>query len=83
VSERTTVTLEDDVVAKLRDESRRTGRSFKVVVNDAIRAGLGNRAARLATGSFQVRAQDLGVRPGVDLDDIEGLLDIVEGPARR
>jgi len=25
----------------------------------------------------------MGLRPGVDLDDIEGLLDILDGPARR
>jgi len=25
----------------------------------------------------------MGLRPGVDLDDIEGLLDILEGPERR
>jgi len=83
VSERTTLTLEDDVVASLREEARRTGRPFKTVVNDAIRAGLDQRAAPLAATSFRVRARDLGLRPGVDLDDIEGLLDRLEGPARR
>ena len=83
MSERTTLTLEDDVVAKLREEARRTGRPFKVVVNEAIRDGLSQRAARVATEAFQIRARDLGLRPGVDLDDIEGLLDRLEGPARR
>jgi predicted transcriptional regulator len=77
------LTLEDDVVARLREEARRTGRPFKVVVNDAIRAGLDRRANRLASGSFGVRARDLGVRPGIDVDDIEGLLDRIEGQTRR
>jgi predicted transcriptional regulator len=83
VPERTTLTLEDDVMARLREEARRSGRPFKTVVNEAIRAGLGRRAERLAAASFNVRARDLGVRPGVDLDDIEGLLDRLEGPTRR
>ena len=40
MSERTTLTLEDDVAERLRDEARRTGRSFKDVVNGTIRNGL-------------------------------------------
>lgn len=70
------------MVARLREEARRTGRPFKAVVNDAIRTGLERRAGRPAT-SFDVRARDLGIRPGMDLDDIEGLLDRIEGPLRR
>jgi hypothetical protein len=34
---RTTVTLDDDVDAMLRAEVRRTGRSFKQVVNELLR----------------------------------------------
>lgn len=35
----TTLTLEDDVIAKVRDEARRTGRPLKTIINDAIRRG--------------------------------------------
>lgn len=42
---RTTLTLEADVLAMLRAAMERRGVSFKQVVNDAIRAGLGDRAA--------------------------------------
>ena len=37
---RTTITLEVDVAARLREFSHRTGKSFKQVVNDAVRQGL-------------------------------------------
>jgi len=82
VPRRTTLTLDDDVVSRLRAEASRTGKPFKTVVNDALRAGLDSRSSR-GRRVFKVRARDLGVRPELDLDDIEGLLDQVEGPDRR
>ena len=38
---RTTLTLEPDTEALLRDEVRRTGSSFKEVLNQAVRRALG------------------------------------------
>lgn len=81
MSRRTTLTLEDDVAERLLEESRRTGRTFKDVVNEALRAGLDRRSASLPP--FKVAARDMGLKPGFDLDDIEGLLDRLEGPYRR
>jgi hypothetical protein len=43
---RTTLTLDDDVAAKLHQESRRTGKSFKETVNEYLRIGLSGRAFR-------------------------------------
>ncbi len=42
---RTTLTLDDDVAAKLKAESRRAGRPFKEIVNEALRSGLATRRA--------------------------------------
>lgn len=78
--ERTTLTLEDDVAEGIRRVARRTGKPIKTVVNEALRAGL---ARPPAARRFRVRARDLGARPEVDLDDIEGLLDRIEGVDRR
>jgi hypothetical protein len=36
---RTTITLDADVAAKLKAESKKTGRPFKVVVNEYLRLG--------------------------------------------
>ena len=82
VSKRTTVTLEDDVVGRLEAEARRTGRPFKDVLNDAVRRGL-DRTFRPAPARFEIEPRDMGVLPGVDLDDVAGLLDQIEGPEHR
>jgi len=81
---RTTLTLEEDVMDRLRGEAQRTGRPFKAVVNDAIRAGLERRALRASRGaSFTIKPFDMGLKAGLELDDIEGLLDRLEGAQRR
>lgn len=80
---RTTLTLDDDVEAKLRSEARRTGQSFKQVVNEALRASLQRRTRRTST-PFKVKPKDLGkLRPGMSLDNIGGLLEQLEGSSHR
>jgi plasmid stability protein len=80
---RTTLTLDDDVAAKLKAAARRSGRAFRDVVNDTLRRGLmTDRPGKRAP--FQVRARSLGGRrPGVRLDNIGDLLEQVEGPLHR
>ncbi len=80
---RTTLTLDDDIAAKLQAESRRTGRSFRVVVNEALRHGLAGRKAAVRP-AFKVIARDLGrMRPGLSRDSIADLLEEAEGPMHR
>jgi hypothetical protein len=81
---RTTLTLDDDVAAKLQAEARRSGRSFREVVNEAIRSGLVNRRRVTPAEPFRVAVRDLGnVRPGVDLDNIADLIERVERSTHR
>ena len=61
---RTTVTLDDDAEQMIHEEMRRTRRSFKVTLNEAVRNGL--RRVPEDTGGFQVRARPLGLRAGID-----------------
>lgn len=79
---RTTLTLDDDVAARLEREARRTGRSFKQTVNDAIRTGL-DRPRPEERQPVELPTFDLGIRPGFELDDVHGLLDQLEGTDRR
>ena len=83
VSKRTTLTLDDDVAAKLDAECRRSGRSFKQTVNSCLRRALTEPARRPDAKPFRVDARDMGLRPGLDLDNIEELLDQIDGPDRR
>ena len=80
---RTTLTIDDDVAAKLKAEVRRGGKSFRETVNEVLRRGLMARKAAQADPPFRVEARDLGLRPGISLDNIGELLDLIEGPEHR
>lgn len=80
---RTTLTLDDDVAAKLKALARRSGRAFRDVVNEVLRQGLmSDRPAKRSP--FRVRTRSLGgLRPGLHPDSIADLLEQVEGPLHR
>ena len=81
---RTTVTLDEDVAAKLKAETRRSGKSFKQALNDALRRGLLTRQQARPHRPFRVQARDLGaLRPGLSLDNIAELLEQIDGPLAR
>lgn len=63
---RTTVTLDPDVAAKLKETARRSGVSFKEALNSTVRRGFERREVN--PEPYRVRTRDLGVRPGVNLD---------------
>lgn len=75
---RTTITLEPDVAERLAGEVRRTGKTFKAAVNDALRLGLGLAGKRLRGPRFVVKPHALGLRPGVDPDRLNQLVDELE-----
>lgn len=80
---RTTLTLDEDVAAKLKAEARRSGRSFKEVVNEMLRSGLNARRQRVTSTPFRIKARPLGKRAGLDYDKISELLEQIEGPDHR
>jgi plasmid stability protein len=82
MSERTTLTLEDDVAARLREEARRQGRSIKAVANEALRAGLQEPFPEKVR-AFRVQPRNMGLRPGIDLDDVQRLLDRLDEAPKR
>jgi hypothetical protein len=63
---RTTVTLDPDVSAKLREIARERGVSFKQALNSTLRAGFsaGAREAR----PYRLPTYTMRLRPEVDLD---------------
>ena len=81
---RTTVTLADDVAAKLKAEVRRSGRPFREIINDTLRRGLATRRASDRRQAFKVDVRDLGaLKPGLSLDNAMDILEQVEGALHR
>jgi hypothetical protein len=63
---RTTVTLDPDVAAKLKEAARTQRTSFKAVLNASVRRGLEN--AEASPQPYRVQPRRLGARPGFDVD---------------
>ena len=80
---RTTLTLDDDVAARLEAESRRTGASFKQVVNEKLRLAFALQRDLRHKAPFVVEPRPLGLRPGLSYDDVGGLLEQLEGPRHQ
>jgi hypothetical protein len=72
---RTTVTLDPDVAARLKEFARARGVSFKEALNSAVRAGL---AAGRAAQPYRTPSRALGLRAGLDLDKALRLADDIE-----
>ena len=76
---RTTVRLDDHVLAAAKKLAAESGRTLTAVLEDALRESLARRTVR--EKRTRVRLKTVGgdgVRPGVDLDDTAALLDLME-----
>jgi hypothetical protein len=76
---RTTLTLDDDIAARLKELAHRKGISFKAAVNSVLRRGLTapERSGRRAK-PFRVRTFRSAFQPGVDPLRLNELADEVE-----
>ena len=78
---RTTIRLDDDLLARAKQVAARTGRTLTSVIEDALRAALAQKPRR-ASGRVALPTWGSGgVLPGVDLDDSASLLDAMESGA--
>lgn len=80
---RTTLTLDDDVAAAIERRRHELQHSLKQEVNDLIRVGLTHVGqGQPQTPRFRVKPLPIGELL-VPIDDVQGALDIAEGPWRR
>lgn len=81
---RTTLTLDDDVMAALERRRRKLNHTLKQEVNDLLRAGLTHvEEKRPQTPRFRVEPLNIG-KPLVDnFDDIAAVLAMAEGESYR
>ena len=62
---------------------RRSGKPFKQVVNDMLRFALNLQPQVRRSEPFRVKPRPFGPPEGWSFDNVEELLDELEGPARR
>ena len=75
---RTTLTIEPDVAQLLRREIRRSDRSMKAVVNDALRIGFGAQGKAPRRSRYEVNPHAFGFKPGIDIYRLNQLVDELE-----
>ncbi|MHB8469397.1 MAG: hypothetical protein ACYDCH_06535 [Gaiellaceae bacterium] len=74
---RTTITLDDDVVALIESERGRTGESFRAAVNRLLR-----RSARAVRSEGPPELPELPGRPVLDVSDVSALLAALDDERR-
>ena len=71
------MTLDEDVLERVKRESRSRGMSFKATLNDLLRTAL--LKPDPVTRSLNGPATKMGQHPYLDYDDVEGLIEYGEG----
>lgn len=75
---RTTLTLDDDLAALLRQRAAARGVSFKEMVNRTLRAGLSGEMTPRGGEAPRTIPHSFGFRPSIDLDKLNQLADELE-----
>ncbi len=83
MSIRTTITLDEELLERIRAESRKRGATFRDTLHDLLRLALAVQPTAAARRSFRVKAHHMGYRPELNYDSIESLLEYGEGGSHR
>jgi hypothetical protein len=83
MSIRTTVTLDEDVLDRVKRESRSRGTSFRDTLNDLLRAALLNLDAKPRRRTLKIKPVRMGYKPGLNYDSVEALIEYGEGEHHR
>ena len=76
---RTTVKIDDQLLADAKAQAARSGRTLNEVVEDALRESLARRDRSVREAAVELPTFSGRLQPGVDLDDTSALLDLMEG----
>ena len=81
---RTTITLDHDVAQRAKSARARTGKTFKQVINDALRAGLDRLDEAPKKGKpYRTKSKKMQLREGLSVDNVGELIAHLEGEAWR
>jgi Arc/MetJ family transcription regulator len=76
---RTTVKIDDHLLAEAKAQAALSGRTLNQVVEDALRESFGRRDRAVREKAVDLPTLAGRLQPGVDLDDASALLDLMEG----
>ena len=78
---RTTIRLDDQLLAELKHLAAVTGRSMTQVITDALREVLSRRRGHAQHPAVRLKTcRGKGLLPGVDLDDSAALRELMDRP---
>ncbi len=77
------MTLDEDVAQRTRILASKLKKPFKVVLNEALRKGLDQVEKPQKRRDYRTNAHEMGLREGLNIDNIQELLSQVEGENRR
>jgi hypothetical protein len=81
---RTTITLDHDVAQRAKAVRARSGKTFKQVINDALRAGFERLDdAPKRSKPYRTKPKKMQLREGLHVDDVGGLIAQLEGETWR
>jgi len=75
---RTTIRLDDDLLARAKRVAVERGTTLTAVIEDALRRALAPEPARARRPVALPTFRGDGLQPGVDLDDTSSLLDLMD-----
>lgn len=79
---RTTLAIDDDVLDEARSLAERTKKPFRAIVNEALRQGLRILDEPALRKPYVTQPRPLTLRPGIQIDNIQELLSLLDGEAR-
>ena len=83
MSTRTTIRLDEDVLERVKRESRSRGVPFRETLNDLLRTALVALETQPRRRSIKIKPAHMGYREGLDYDNVESLLEYGEGERHR
>ena len=81
-SMRTTLTIDDDIAARIEERRRTDGQSLKQVVNQLLREGLRSSERPPEARPYRTKTHKLRLRPGFDAARLNQLVDELETEER-
>lgn len=80
---RTTVTLDEDVLERVKRESASRGSAFRDTLNDLLRLALLHVDQKPSRRHLEIKPIPMGFQAGLNYDSIESLLEYGEGERHR